>query len=297
MPRLVHLARASSERSIARAGIRGAPASVRVGPEAQVRLARAVYAMPVLPDFSTTFQWLRELRRWHGERMVAVHFTLPRDSQVWVGRYGALHHLAPIGAAARWVAEHPLGAEVIVPRAISAAEVRSVRATTQLVGWTETPEPSTWECLCEQCLPPGTPKTMRRVRAAYDRAIAAARAAETPAEVRDALLRASTPLERARGRLPPAPLLAFARHSDASVRRSVAASLAELRWKDAEPTLFALLGDVDFLVQCAAADALVHGFGRARARAALARPDLDDAASSAIEGRLADLDAPDGPEE
>jgi hypothetical protein len=291
MPRLVHLARESTRRSIARAGIRGAAATVPVGAQRGVRLDRAVYAMPVLPDFSTTFQWLRELRRWHGERMIAVHFTLPKDSEVWVGRYGGPHRLAPVGAASRWVAEHPLGAEVIVPRSISTGEIRAVRETTQLVGWTETPEPSTWECLCQQCLPPGMPKTMRRVRAAYDRAIAAARAAESADAVREALFRVSTPLERARGRLPPAPLLAFARHPHPNVRKLVAACLADVRWKDAEATLLALLGDPDFLVQCAAADALVHGFGVARARAVLAHPDLDPDARGAVEGRIADREA------
>jgi len=65
--RFVHLAPASQARRIARAGLGGAGASVVTG-ESQTTIVRnAVYAMPVVASFWTTYQWLRELRRGHDE--------------------------------------------------------------------------------------------------------------------------------------------------------------------------------------------------------------------------------------
>ena len=79
--------------------------------------------MPVVPSFWTSHQWLRELRRWHDERMVAVHFRLPDDEPVHVGRFGEAHRLLPAAAAARWVMDHPDGAQVVVARSIARRDV------------------------------------------------------------------------------------------------------------------------------------------------------------------------------
>jgi len=63
-----------------RHGIRAEEAHVWDGKKG-VKVPRAVYAMPIVPDFSVTYQWLRELRRFHRERMVAVHFVVPSDEE------------------------------------------------------------------------------------------------------------------------------------------------------------------------------------------------------------------------
>jgi hypothetical protein len=90
MPRLVHLTRASRARTIERAGIAGRPVSVLEAGGQHAKIERGVFAMPLVPDFSVTYQWLRELRQWHGERMVAAHFVVSSDEEVLVGRYNAI---------------------------------------------------------------------------------------------------------------------------------------------------------------------------------------------------------------
>ena len=59
MPRLVHLAPASSARSIQRSGVRGTRWEIPTldGP---VLVRQAVFAMPVVQDFARAHQWVRE---------------------------------------------------------------------------------------------------------------------------------------------------------------------------------------------------------------------------------------------
>ena len=82
--RLVHLAPASRERSIRRVGLRGARVRLLAPRGQTIVVDRAVFAMPVVRDFWTTYQWLRELRRWHDERMVAVSFRISDREPVLV---------------------------------------------------------------------------------------------------------------------------------------------------------------------------------------------------------------------
>jgi len=88
--------------------------------------------MPVVPDFAATHQWVRELRRWQGERVVAIHLSLPRDEPVYVGRYGKPHELGTLGDAIGWVRRNQAGAQMVVPRSITAREVCAVREISQL---------------------------------------------------------------------------------------------------------------------------------------------------------------------
>lgn len=101
--RLVHLAPLSIERSIRRAGLTARKVALLVSPDGASVNTGAVYAMPVVPDFWTTYQWLRELRRWHDERMVAVYFRVQDDEPVYVGRYGQQQRIMKAAAAAAWV--------------------------------------------------------------------------------------------------------------------------------------------------------------------------------------------------
>ena len=166
--RLLHLAPASKERAIRRAGLSGRRARVADESGTVLVLSRAIFAMPVVPSFWTSHQWLRELRRWHDERMVAVHFRLPDDEPVHVGRFGEAHRLLPVAAAARWVMDHPDGAQVVVARSIARRDVVAVRATPQLVGWTGKPDGGGMgSCVCIVCLPVGSRDLTRRVRGAF----------------------------------------------------------------------------------------------------------------------------------
>lgn len=114
--------------------------------------------MPVLASFTLTCQWVRELRRWHPGVLVAVQLRLPDDEPVTVGRY----HAAPVATTAvqavavvRDLAD-PRGYEVFVPRAITAGEIRRVRAVPQGIGWRYQPAAhGRRPCPCPICLPRG----------------------------------------------------------------------------------------------------------------------------------------------
>ncbi len=264
--RLLHLAPASKERAIRRAGLSGRRAHVRDEAGAVLALPRAIFAMPVVPSFWTSHQWLRELRRWRDERMVAVHFRLPDDEPVHVGRFGEAHRLLPAAAAARWVMDHPDGAQVVVARSIARRDVVAVRAPPQLVGWTGKPDgDGMGSCVCAVCLPPGTRELMRRVRGVFRTAVERARRATEEAELRDALSNLQMPLERARGRFPVAPVLAFAEDESARVRTTVAELLGFYRRREAEAPLVALVADEDDGVRDAALWSLIHTSGARRA--------------------------------
>jgi hypothetical protein len=120
---------------------------------------RGVYCMPVLASYTLTYQWVRELRRWHTGVLVAVHLRLDDDEQVTVGRYGTEPQAV---SAARAVAlvrglTDPRGYEVFVPRAITASEVRRVRRIPQGIGWRYQPNAhGTKPCACPRCLAPAT---------------------------------------------------------------------------------------------------------------------------------------------
>jgi len=195
--RFLHLAPAARERSIRRSGLAGARASFPDAAGAALVLPRAVYAMPVVPDFWTSHQWTREMRRRNGERLVAVHFRLPDDELVHVGRYAQPHRLLPAAAAARWVMDHPEGAEIVVPRKVTRREVVAVRQAPQLVGWVQSPdEKDPFGCVCAVCLADGTPELMRRVRAAFRAGLDQARRSGGDEDALvDGLSKLQTPLE------------------------------------------------------------------------------------------------------
>ncbi|MFJ9576064.1 HEAT repeat domain-containing protein [Streptomyces sp. NPDC101191] len=130
----VHLTSAANAPRIRRSGIR-ADARGQGG-------ARGVYCFPVLPSYTLTHQWLRELARF-GSRggLVAVHVRLDDEQRVMVGHYGdrAREAQATVSAAeaVRRVAalDDPRGWEVFVPRAIRSREVHRIRTAPQVVGW------------------------------------------------------------------------------------------------------------------------------------------------------------------
>lgn len=261
MPRLVHLAPESLRRAIERNGIRAESTSVYTGGKEPVNLPRAVYAMPIVPDFSVTYQWLRELRRWHRERMVAAHFVVPSEEEVWVGRYNKPHQRMALGAAVRRVRDEPAGNEIILTRGIRKKELASVRDVTQLVGWTEMPEPSTNDCLCRRCMRGGTPELMRRVRATFARHVYAARKARTSDEIVAELANLDVPLQRARGRIAPDKLFAFLRSPHGEVRRAATVLLGSFKWAAVASALAGRLSDEDGRVREAAVNAMIRAGG------------------------------------
>ena len=118
MVSFIHIADRNSERLIVRNGIRTSKGFS--GP-------RGVYAVPVVPDFSTTHQWARELRRWGARTLICVQFRVSSDELVLVGRYNGEKSEMTASEAAAVFLEHadPVGLEAIIPRRILPRENRA----------------------------------------------------------------------------------------------------------------------------------------------------------------------------
>jgi len=274
--RLIHLARASAERAIGKGGLKGTKANIATAPTTNIMLARAVYAMPVVADFWTTFQWLRELRRGHDERLVAVYFRVPDTEHVYFGRYNEPHVVRTAAAAADWVLKNPAGAQVVVPRSIAAKDVVAIRRVKQLVGWTEVPELSKkFACVCSACLPHGDRHLMRRVRGAFATGLAAARRASSDVEVLAALGTLELPLERGRDRLEHTKLVGFLRSPTPQVRRAAARLLGYFRFNSVKGALRGLLDDPHLDVRQEAIESLVRAGGAVHASKLLATSDSE----------------------
>lgn len=274
MPRLVHLARASQRRSIERSGLRGARRPVLNEDKKWVEHRHVIYAMPMTTNFALTYQWVRELGRWHDEKLIAVHLRIPSEEAVLVGRYSEAHVLMPLGEAIPRLLRAPDGNEIVVLRPVRATEIVRVAEVTQRVGWIETPEQhGKSDCLCSYCVPRGSRDLMRRVRAAMDLQFLAARNATKVSEVTQALERVNIPLERAKGRYPVDRLLVFLSAEDPAVRRAAVHALGHFSWRVAAPHFARMLVDDDWLVRERALDAAVQSGGVAKAFSLVASDD------------------------
>lgn len=127
--------------------------------------------MAVLPDYFTTHQWLRELKRRGQRTIVAVDFCIPSAEPAWVGHYNGSHTETTLGRAIGMLMEIPdtLGFEIIVPRTIRRDEILRVRKLRQVLGWRYFPDAHGKRptCACRMCLPKGTIKS-RRLRHRLD---------------------------------------------------------------------------------------------------------------------------------
>ncbi|SCF27229.1 hypothetical protein GA0070618_4702 [Micromonospora echinospora] len=231
MADFVHITRARSARRIQRSGIAARSAGHAGG--------RGVYCMPVLPSFTLTYQWVRELRRWHSGVLVAVHLRLPDDEPVTVGHYGAPPRAVTAAQAVAAVRrlDDPRGCEVFVPRAVTTAEVRRIRDVPQGVGWRYLPGAhGRRPCPCPACLPRGARNVARlRRRFPYNdpprpkgELMAQLRTAGTADEIIDVLW------ELGRGRRGGAEELAYlVDHPDPHVRDTLNDALRAYRGREA----------------------------------------------------------------
>ncbi|MFI1028077.1 HEAT repeat domain-containing protein [Streptomyces sp. NPDC020951] len=236
MAMFVHLTSAANAPRIRRSGIR-ASGQGQGG-------ARGVHCFPVLPSYTLTHQWLRELARF-GSRggLVAVHVRLDDAQEVSAGHYrdrprDAGSQITAAEAVRRIAAlEDPRGWEVFVPRAIRPREVHRIRKAPQVVGWRYLPNAhGTKPCTCFGCRvrggygarrllerlphpldgPPPPPRVLlARIAAAGDPG--------DPAVLREALHWFGM-----RGRGPLAELVRLAGHPDPSVREDLVWAVA--RW-------------------------------------------------------------------
>ncbi|MFF5932132.1 HEAT repeat domain-containing protein [Streptomyces sp. NPDC012508] len=252
MAMFVHVTSAANAPRIRRSGIRAASHG-----QGDVR---GVYCFPVLPSYTLTHQWLRELARFGGRGgLVAVHVRLDDDEDVLVGHYAdrARHtrSTVPAAQAVRRIAalDDPRGWEVFVPRAIRPREVHRIRTAPQVAGWRYRPDAhGTRPCTCFGCrvrggygarrlrerLPhplDGPPPPVRMLLAG----IAAAGDPGDPAALRQALhwfgMRRKGPLDR---------LAHLAAHPDPGVREDLVWAVAGWSTPGVGELLDALADDV-----------------------------------------------------
>jgi hypothetical protein len=158
----VHLAPEKVMQSIRRTGIR--PSATVAG------LPSGVFAMPVVPNFYVSHQWLRELKASGSRTIVGVCFRVPDDERVWVGHFNQNHQEMSASQAAGLImhAEKPEGFEIIVPRKIKASEIHRIRHLPQVLGWRYYPGAhGNPPCGCPFCQRAGRPGS-RRLRERYE---------------------------------------------------------------------------------------------------------------------------------
>lgn len=99
--------------------------------------ARGVYAFPVVPNYATTHQWARELKRSGVKTLLCVQFKIPDDEVVLIGKYNGdkLQMTASEAAAAVLTHTDPMGLEVVIPRKIMAKEITRTYVAPRLIGW------------------------------------------------------------------------------------------------------------------------------------------------------------------
>lgn len=151
MPTFVHIADERDAQAIRRSGLTLPKQRWRADENACFK--RGVFALPLIEDFMLSHQWVRELKRRGHRAAVGIYFWVPDDEPVWAGRYHESKVLIPArDAAARLRDERVWGYEVIIPRSIRAADIRTMRAV-PAVGWRFFPEAkgSPPRCLCRFC--------------------------------------------------------------------------------------------------------------------------------------------------
>jgi hypothetical protein len=170
MTMLVHLIDERNAASVKRSGLRGGDCTLRVDGVA-VTLSDAVFAMPLLPDYFASHQWLRELKRGGMRTIAAAHFRQRADTLVWVGRFNGEHRRVPLGHAAGLIMREPdpRGWQVVLPQSVPAKAIHAVRSVPQVIGWRFFPEShdkAPWKCLCEFCISSvsGEPKSRAFLR-------------------------------------------------------------------------------------------------------------------------------------
>mgnify|MGYP001369215419 CR=1 FL=1 len=145
MATFVHIAPEDAIPRIRRSGI--APTRLRSPATA------GVFAMPVTRNFSSTHQWVRELRRFKPGRLCGVYFRIDDDEEVLVGHYS--NEPVPMRAAeavALASGDDVTGIEAIVPRRIGSKEIAKISSLPQIVGWRYFPQAKgRWPCGCPSC--------------------------------------------------------------------------------------------------------------------------------------------------
>jgi len=161
MTLFVHIAAKKDSRTIRRAGLKASPINDVI--------PYGIYAMPVVPNFYTSHQWVRELKRRGQRQMCGVYFRIPDGEEVWAGRYNQPHmRMAAAEAVALLMRlEDIQGYEIIIPHLIAAQAIVKIRDMPH-IGWRYFPSAHQRRpCGSPACLGRGEIKS-RRLRKAYE---------------------------------------------------------------------------------------------------------------------------------
>jgi hypothetical protein len=103
---------------------------------------RCVYAVPVLPDFQVSHQWLRELKNRGIRTIGAIQFKIPDEEEVLVGRFSEEPIAVTAAQAVKVFMDHPtgLGLQVLIRRRVEPKEITRTYVPTQIIGWRYFPE-------------------------------------------------------------------------------------------------------------------------------------------------------------
>jgi hypothetical protein len=161
MARLVHITADTDAARIRRHGVRARRLAWLIEGEDCF-----VWAFPVLPSYTLTHQWSRELKRWGRHTLAAVTFAIGDRETVYVGHFSnwPLRMTAAQAIGLIRARDDPRGYEVMVPRRIEAREIRGIRVLPQAVGWRYWPEAKNsgrFPCECPVCAPRGEVKARR----------------------------------------------------------------------------------------------------------------------------------------
>lgn len=128
MVSFIHIADKNKEQAILRNGIKATKRRSGV---------RAVHAMPVVPNFTTTHQWARELRRRPIRTLVCVQFRIPNEETVLIGKYKGEKLEMTAAEALGAILDHtdPMGLEVIIPRKITPKEITRTYLAPRITGY------------------------------------------------------------------------------------------------------------------------------------------------------------------
>lgn len=119
MATFIHITDKKNERKIQRNGIKG-----------------NVYCFPVLQDFQLTHNWSRELRRFKGNNsLVCIQFSIPDSELVTVGMRDKQEMSASEAVGFILKQDDPRGFEVILPRRVSASEIKRIYDAPRVTGW------------------------------------------------------------------------------------------------------------------------------------------------------------------
>jgi hypothetical protein len=163
MPRLIHLAPEATAKRIVINGIRARRIPRHPADHLCEDPDRLIWAFPLLPGFTASYQWLRELK-WRGARtIVAVVFKIDDDEPVFVRHFGqeprAMSAAEAYGLILRL--DNPFGYEIMIPRRIRPSEIERLWRPPKHIGWRANPKRPIRFCPCPRCVQRGRPKSKR----------------------------------------------------------------------------------------------------------------------------------------